>query len=241
MKIYRISVINLILMTVIVFSASAVAQPKEDFAAEREMARLAIEAHGGDKLRNMNTLIVNGTVDVTTSQFPQAIPATFITIFKGDQYRFELNNPFQPLKQVSNGRETSSTLQGGFTLPPINRLGFPLLPRIGETGFIVSALSDTKKKRKGFRITSPEGYHTDFYLDNKTNQIKGYDAVYEVGGRTVTTSVEIDRVKIVEGVLVPERYVQRFDLDQFTVYASFRAREIKVNSAVDDDVFSLGS
>ncbi|HMP65136.1 MAG TPA: hypothetical protein PKD11_06075 [Pyrinomonadaceae bacterium] len=220
---------------------STSAQTTTDNSTERELARLAIEAHGGDKLREMKTLIVTGTVNVTAAQFPQALGGTFVTVFKGDKYRFELNSPLQAVKQVSDGRETSSSPQGGFTLPPVNRLGFLLLQRIGEPGFIVTALPEAKRKRKGFRVTSPEGFFTDFYLDDKTNQIRSFDSTYVVQGRTVTTSVELDRVKNVDGVLVPERYVQRFDMDQFTIYASFRAREIKVNTEVDDDVFSLGS
>jgi hypothetical protein len=237
------NIIIFLVLTVLTSLAGVpvLAQATTDHSAERELARLAVEAHGGDKLREMKTLIVNGTVNVTAAQFPQAIGGTFVTVFKGEQYRFELNSPLQAVKQVSNGRETSSSLQGGFTLPPVNRLGFPLLQRIGETGFIVTALPEARRKRKGFRVTSPEGFFTDFYLDDRTNQIRAYDATYVVQGRMVTTSVEVDRLKSVEGVLVPERYVQRFDLDQFTIYASFRAREIKVNAEVDDDVFTLGN
>lgn len=208
------------------------------FAAENELAGKVLAAHGGEKLRSMTSLVIRGSVDVTASNIPQPIPATFITIFAGEKYRFELENPFQPLKQVYDGKTTSSSAPGGFTLPPINRLGLPLLPSLGVTGFIVTALPEEKKKKTGFRMTSPEGYFTDFYIDPKTNRIKGYDAVYTVNGRTVTTSVEVDKLKDVEGVLIPERYVQRFDLAQLTVYANFKAKEILVNSALDDDVFA---
>lgn len=225
---------------VLTFVLSVSGQPAADFAAERELARLAVEAHGGEKFRKMKTLSVIGSVDVTTSQFPQAIPATFVTIFAGDKYRFELNNPFQPIKQANDGTQTTSTVGNGFSLPPVNRIGFPVLQRIGDTGFIVTAIPDNKRKRKGFRVTSPEGYHTDFFLDAKSNQVKSFDSSYIVNGRSVTTSAEIDRLKLVDGVLVPERYVQRFDLDQFTVYANFKAREIKVNGEVADDVFNVG-
>ena len=124
------------------------------------------------------------------------------------------------------------------TLPPINRLGLPILPMIGETGFIVTPLPDVKKKKRGFRVTSPEGYYTDFNIDEKTNQIKGYDSSYDINGRVVTTSVEIDKMRVVDGVLVPERYVQRFDTEQVTIYANFKAKEIQVNTPIADDVFS---
>lgn len=208
------------------------------FEAETALAKLTLEAHGGENLRAMKSLIVRGSVDITTSAFNQAIPATFVVIFAKEKYRFEILNPFQPIKQVFDGVNTSTTIRGGMTLPPINRLGLPVLPMIGETGFIITPLPNDKKKKTGFRMTSPEGYYTDFYLDPKTNQIKGYDSSYDINGRVVTTSVEVDKMRIVAGVLVPERYVQRFDTEQVTVYANFKAKEILVNTDIADDVFS---
>lgn len=213
------------------------AAAEKSFAVEMELAKSAVAAHGGDKLKNMKSLVIKGSVDVTTSAIAQTIPATFVTIFAGEKYRIEIANPFQPLKQVYDGTQTSSSIRGGFTLPPINRLGFPLLQQLGKQGFVITALPDAKKKRKGFRMTSPEGYFTDFYLDDKTNQVKGYDSIYEIGGRSVTTSVEIDKYRDVDGVLVPERYAQRFDTEQLTVYANFKAKEISVNSEVPDGIF----
>jgi hypothetical protein len=209
------------------------------FDAEIALAKLALEAHGGEKLRSMKTLIMRGSVDVTTSAFNQAIPATFVVILAKEKYRFEIMNPFQPIKQVYDGVNTSTTIQGGMTLPPITRLGFPLLPMVGQPGFVITPLPEGKKKKKGFRMTSPEGYFTDFYIDEKTNQIQGYDSSYDINGRIVTTSVEIDKLKVVEGIVVPEKYVQRFDTEQVTVYADFKSKEILVNTPVDDDVFSL--
>ena len=44
--------------------------------------------------------------------------------------------------------------------------------RVGDPGFVITSLPEDKKKKRGFRITSPEGYATDFYLDEKTNQVK---------------------------------------------------------------------
>lgn len=221
-------------------TASAVTETNK-FAAENELAKKVIAAHGGEKFTGMKSLVVNGTADFTSSNFPQAIPATFIMIFAGDRYRIELNNQFQPLKQAFDGTKTSSTAPGGFSLPPINKLGVPLLAKVGTLGYIVTALPVDKKKKTGFRVTSPEAYFTDFYIDTKTNLVSGYEATYLIDGRTVTTSVEIDKTKAVDGVIVPEKYVQRFDLSQFTVYANFKAREITVNMSVDDDVFAVGN
>ena len=209
------------------------------FEAEIALAKAAVAAHGGDKLKAMQTLIVSGSVDVTTSAIAQAIPASFVTVFAGDKYRVEINNPFQPVRQVSDGVSTVSNIRGGLTLPPVNRLGFPLLPRIGDQGFVITALPDDKKKKRGFRLTSPEGYFTDFYMDPKTNLINGYDSTYEIRGRTVSTSVEVDKYRLVEGIQVPERYAQRFDTEQMTVYADFKAKDISINSPVEDAVFRL--
>ncbi len=206
--------------------------------AVTDLAKAALAAHGGDKLKQMKTLVIIGSVDVTTSAFNQVIPSTFVTIIAGERYNYAINNPFQPLKQVYDGKQTFSSIQG-FSLPPITSLGFPLLPKIGETGYVIAALPEAKKKKVGFRITTPEGYYTDFFVDEKTSQIKGYESSYEYDGRTITTSVEIDKCLSVEGVLVPEKYSQRFDLGQLTAYAAFKAKDIKVNSPVADDVFAM--
>ncbi len=203
-----------------------------------ELAMASLAAHGGDKLKKMKTLVLKGSADVTS--FNQAIPATFITIISGDKYYYEINNPFQPLKQIFDGKETFSSIEG-FSLPPITSLGFPLLPKVGDTGYVISALVEVKgkAKRKGFRITAPEGFYTDFFVDEKTSQIKGYESSYDVGGRIVTTSVDVDELQTVDGVVVPKKYSQRFDLGQMTVYASFKSKEILINSDIKDEIFAL--
>ena len=200
-----------------------------------ETAKAAVAAHGGDKLTKMKSLVARGTVDITGA-FSQVIPALFMMVIAGDRYVFELNNPFQPLKQVFDGKHTYST---GYEMPPVTSLGFPLLPKVGETGYVTAALPDAKKKKKGFRITTPDGFYTDFFIDEKTGQVKGYESSYDVNGRMVTTSVEIDEFQTVEGVILPKRYSQRFDMGQMTFYANFKSKEILVNSTVADDVFTL--
>ena len=198
-----------------------------------DVAKAAIVAHGGEKFQHMKSLLVMGTVDITGA-FSQVIPATFRFITSGDRYMLELNNPISPLKQVFDGKQKYSS---GYELPPMTSLGFPLLPRAGDTGYTVTALPDAKKKKKGFRITTPDGFYTDYFVDDKTGQIKGYESSYDVNGRTATTSVEIDEFQTVEGVMVPKKYSQRFDLGDLTAYASFNTKQILVNSAIADDVF----
>ena len=201
-----------------------------------DLAKAALKAHGGDKFKNSKTLVVRGSADISTSP-TQTIPSTFVMIFSGDKYRYEITNPFQPFKQTYDGQQTASSIPN-FTLPPVNRLGLPLLQKLDEKGYVVTALSVNLKK-KGFRITSPEGYYTDFFVDEKTGEVKGYQASYDFNGRNVTTSVEIDKFREVEGVKVPEKYAQRFELGFATIYANFKAKDILVNSEVSDDVFSI--
>lgn len=211
---------------------------KVDSAAAGELAKATFSAHGGDKLKAIKTIVVKGTVDITSSAIPQAIPATFASIISGEKYRLEINNPFQPMKQIFDGKDTFSSVQG-FSFPPVTRIGFPVLSRIGDTGYVVSALPDNSKKKKGFRLTTPEGYVTDFYVDEKTNLLKGFDSAYDIGGRTVTTSSEIDKYRTVDGVVIPEKYVQRFDLGQMVVYSDFKAKEIVLNGEVPEDYFAM--
>jgi hypothetical protein len=208
-------------------------------AAAAETAKAALAAHGGDKLRNLKTLVIRGSVGITTSSITQEIPATFAMVFAGEKYRFDLLNPFQPITQVSDGQTTTSNIQNGFDLPPINRLGFFMLSKIGDPHFPITVPPGTGKKRADFRITSPEGYYTDFIIEPKTGQIKGYESSYVVNEKTVTTSVEIDRFRLVDGILIPEKFAQRFDLGQFTAYANFKAKDISVNGEVDDGVFRI--
>lgn len=207
-------------------------------AAAGEMAKAAFAAHGGDKLKALKTMVIKGSVDVTMSISPQVLPGTFATIIAGEKYRLEINSAMQSMKQVYDGRETHSSLPG-FSMPPITRVGFPVLGRLGDTGYTVAALPEGAKKKAGFRMTSPEGYYTDFYVDEKTNLLKGFDSSYEISGRTVTTSAEIDKYKIVDGITIPEKYVQRFDLGQMTVYSAFKAKEIFINSEIPEDYFNL--
>jgi len=202
-----------------------------------ELAKTALTAHGGEKFKNMKTLVVRGTADVSGSP-TTTFPATFATIYAGDKYRLEISSAFTPFKQIYDGEQTVSSVNG-FSLPPINRLGLPLLAKLAEKDYAVSALPEKSKKKNGFRITSPEGFYTDFFVDEKSGQVKSYEASYDFNGRNITTSVDIAKVREVEGVKVPERYAQRFETGNLTIYADFKAKEILVNSTVEDGVFSI--
>ena len=241
-----------ILLLVLIFAHSTFAQTNEKVSkndkgkitnvvsktsSPLELALETVKIYGGDKFKNMKTLVVRGTADVSGSP-TITFPATFATIYAGEKYRLEVTNPFQPLKQVYDGEQTSSSIPN-FSLPPLNRLGFPLLAKIDDKSFVISALPESAKKKVGFRVTAPEGFYTDFFIDEKTGFVKTYESSYEINGRTITTSIAIDKLREVEGVKIPEKYAQRFDMGQFTVYADFKAKEILVNSKVADDVFLI--
>ena len=228
-------------LVAILVASSAIAQTSGQAAmlavTESEaIAKAAFQAHGGEKLKKLKTLVIRGSVDVTSSAFQQAIAGGFSTVISGNKYILDIQTPFQSLKQVCDGENTVSSLSG-ITLPPVTSLGFPMLPRLGETGYVVSALPDARKKQHGFRLTAPDGFYTDFYIDRKTDLIEGYESAYEIRGRNFTTSVEVDKNRVVEGLTIPEKYSQRFDLGGLTAYSSFKAKEILVNSQIDNSVF----
>ncbi|MGH9947932.1 MAG: hypothetical protein ACRD6X_12130 [Pyrinomonadaceae bacterium] len=199
-----------------------------------EIAKAAIKAHGGEKFKNVKSLVFRGTGDVSISP-EKTFSAPFHMIHSGDKYRLEIAAPFMEMKQVYDGDRTISSL-ANFKLPPLNRLGLWLLPKIEDKDFTVSPLPN-KSKKLGFRITSPEGDYTDFFVDEKTMQIVGYEAKYDYNRREVKTSVSLDKLREVEGCLFPEHYSQSFDVGEYTIYAKFKAKEILVNSFIADDVF----
>ncbi|MER3632739.1 MAG: hypothetical protein C4325_11775 [Blastocatellia bacterium] len=200
------------------------------------LARAAFEAHGGSKLREIRTLVIRGSVDVTASTFQQAIAGGFSTIISGDKYILDIQTPFQSIKQIYDGRNTVSSIPG-IILPPVTSLGFPMLRRLGEDGVRVGPLPEGKKRQKGFRLTAPDGFYTDFIIDEKTSLIKSFESAYEIGGRTLTTSAVVDRNRVVDGIAIPEKYSQRFDLGQFVAYSDFKAKEILINPKIDESVF----
>jgi hypothetical protein len=201
-----------------------------------DLAKSVLAAHGGDKLKKLHSFMVKGAADVSFQG--QSLPGAFSTAFSGDKYYFEIVTAVQQLKQVYDGQNTSLSIQG-FSLPPVTSLGFPLLPKIGDAGYTIAALPDAK--RKGFRMTTPEGFYTDFIVNDKTGQIKSYEAKWMAGNnQTISTSVEIDELMTVDGVTVPKKYSQRFDLGPIVAYVNFKAKDVKVNSPIEDSVFTVG-
>lgn len=202
-----------------------------------DLAKATLAAHGGDKLKKLRSFLLKGAADLTFNG--QAVPGAFSTAISGDKYYFEITTAIQSLKQTFDGSQTVSSIPG-ISLPPVTSLGFPLLPKIGDKGYVVSALPESSKKKKGFRLTTPEGFYTDYFINEKNGQIKSYESKWmDESNRAVTTSVEIDEFQTVDGLVVPKKYSQRFDLGPITAYANFNAKTILINSTIEDSAFSV--
>ncbi|NNE68248.1 MAG: hypothetical protein HKN33_16915 [Pyrinomonadaceae bacterium] len=221
-----------------VVSAQDVPQNPKVASVPETLAKKAFEAHGGEKLKSMSTLTMSGSVDVTSSAANQAIPAKFLQVFSGEKYRLEIDGGFVQFVQIFDGVNTVTSPSRGFTLPPINRVGLMLLQRYGDEGF---EITETEEKQKnGFRMSSPEGYYTDFILNKKSGRVKSYNSSYFVGGREVTTLVEVDKYSDYEGIIIPTKYAQKFDVSGMTIYAVFKSKTVEVNGEVADELFLSG-
>ena len=202
-----------------------------------ELARAAVTAHGGDKFKQAKSIKQIGSADVTLPNSTQSLTVSYLVIMAGEKFRFEINSPFANFQQIYDGENLYSSI-GSSDIPPLSKLGMSLLTKIDEKGYKVEALPN-KKKWRGFRIATPDGYATDFYIDSTTAQVMNYEAKFNVKGREVSTAVEHDKFKEVDGIVVPEKFSQRFDLSGNTFYASFKAKEILVNTAIADSVFVI--
>ena len=215
---------------------TAVAETKSNESLD--LAKKSLAAHGGEKFRNLKNIYLKGTTDISASP-TQTLPAGFVIVYEGEKYSFEIQAPpMINFKQVYDGQETFSSMRG-MSLPPLNRLGFPMLMKIEEKGYTVSALPEKFKKKRGFRVTSPDGYYTDFLIDEKTNMVKEYEASYEFNGGLVTTSVAIDNYKEIGGVLINEKFSQRLEMGQLSYYSNFKAKEILVDTKLPENTFTL--
>lgn len=228
----------LLVFLLALFSILANAQENKPDAASLEVAKATLKAHGGEKLSQAKTMILRGSADVTAPGSPQTLPVAFAIVVAGEKYRFEFQSIILNFQQISDGQNTQTSI-AGISLPPLNRVGLFVLPRIEDSGYIVSALPEKLKKKKGFRITSPEGYYSDFVVDEKTSLIKEYHSSFNFNGQMASTSVAIDKYRDVDGILINEKFSQRLDISGSSSYAYFNAKNILINSEVNDDVFLI--
>lgn len=199
-----------------------------------DLARAAIAAHGGEKFRNLKTVVLRGSVDLYAPNSTQSIPGGFVIVLAGDKVRLEIDaRPAVSFKQIYDGERSYSSLPN-VDMPPASKFGMGLLVKFDQPGYGVSALPD-KKKQRAFRITDPDGNLTDYYVDVSTGRVMSFLIPY--GGYTFGT--ENRKMKEIEGVLVATSFTQRLEMPQGAFFADYSVKEVKLNQTIGDDVFLI--
>lgn len=199
-----------------------------------DLARAALAAQGGEKYRNVKSIVLIGTVDLYAPNSAQSVSGNFAMVMaSGDRYRVDVVSPVVKFQQIFNGQQSYSSIPSIQTPNP-SKFGLGLLTKLDQPGYVVSALPD-KKKQRAFRITDPEGNTTDFFVDAQTARVMVY--TMPINGNTF--AMEIKNVKDVDGVLVPVNFTQRFETPQGAYFAEYKVKTPKVNEALGDDVFAI--
>jgi hypothetical protein len=199
-----------------------------------ELARAALAAQGGDKFKNLKSMMLIGSADLYAPNSASSIPGKFVIVTVGEKVRIEIDaRPMFNFKQVYDGQQSYSSMPG-VQLPPASKFGLPVLAKFDQPGYTVSALPD-KKKLRGFRVVDLDGNTTDFYVDLATARVMQYLTPYN--GYTFGT--ENSKFKEVEGVLVPFSFSQRLEMQQGAFFAEYKVKEVKLNQPIGDDVFVI--
>jgi hypothetical protein len=199
-----------------------------------ELARAALVAQGGDKFKNLKSMLLIGSADLYAPNSASSIPGKFSIVTAGDKVRIEIDaRPIFNFKQVYDGQQSYSSMPG-VQMPPPSKFGLAVLAKYDQPGYTVSALPD-KKKLRGFRIVDAEGNTTDFYIDPATARVMQYLTPYN--GYTFGT--ENSKFKEVEGVLIPLNFSQRLEMTQGAFFAEYKVKDVKLNQPIGDDVFTM--
>lgn len=199
-----------------------------------ELARAALAAQGGDKFKNLKSMMLIGSVDLYPPNSAQSIPGKFAMVIVGDKVYIDIDaRPIFNFKQIYDGQQSFSSIPG-VQMPPASKFGLPVLAKFDQPGYTVSALPD-KKKLRGFRIVDAEGNTTDFFIDPATARVMQYLIPYN--GYTFGT--ENSKFKEVDGVLIPFNFTQRLEMPQGAFFAEYKVKEVKLNQPVSDDVFVM--
>jgi len=199
-----------------------------------ELARAALAAQGGDKFKNLKSMMLIGTVDLYAPNSAQSIPGKFAMVTAGERVRIDIDaRPIVSFKQIYDGQQSYSSMPG-VQLPPASKFGLPVLAKFDQPGYTVSALPD-KKKLRGFRIVDAEGNTTDFFIDASTARVMQYLTPYN----GFVFGTENSKFKEVDGILVPFNFSQRLEMTQGAFFAEYKVKEVKINQPVGDDVFVI--
>jgi len=199
-----------------------------------DLARIAIAAQGGDKFKNLKSIVLKGTVDLYAPNSTQSIPGGFVFVVAGDKVRLEIDaRPAVSFKQIYDGQRSYSSLPG-VEVPPASRFGMGLLLKFDQLGYSVSAIPD-KKKQRGFRVSDSEGNTTDFYVDMATGRVMSF--LIPFNGYTFGT--ENKKMKEIDGVVVATSFTQRMEMPQGAFFAEYSVKDVKLNQPIGDDVFAI--
>lgn len=213
-------------------AAPAVAITAE--TSSMDLARAAFTAQGGEKFRNVQNMIMRGSVQLYPPNSVQSIPGGFSLVTAGPKLRMEIDaRPAIVFKQIYDGEQSFSSMPN-VQMPPLTKFGLGALARFDQAGYKIEAIPD-KKKQRGFRLIDPEGYTTDYYVDPKTGRVMSF-FIYYAG---VTLGTENSKFKEVEGVLVPTSFSQKFEMTMGAFFAEFSVKEVKLNQQLPDDAFAI--
>jgi len=199
-----------------------------------DLARAALAAQGGEKFKNLRSMMLFGSADLYAPNSTNSIPGKFYMVTAGEKVRIEIDaRPLFNFKQIYDGEQSFSSLPG-VQMPPASKFGLPVLAKYDQAGYTVSALPD-KKKLRAFRIVDAEGNTTDFYIDPATARVMQYLIPYN--GYMFGT--ENSKFREVDGVLVPINFTQRLEMTQGAFFAEYKVKDVKLNQPIGDDVFVM--
>jgi hypothetical protein len=199
-----------------------------------DLARAALMAQGGEIYRRLKNLILVGVADVYLPNSTQSLRVKFVIVTEGQKYRLDVDAaPVLALSQIYDGQRAYSSIRG-FTVPPPDRFGLPLLLKYDQAGYVVSALP-SGKGQPGFRITDPEGNSTDYTVEASSGRVMRYEVSYHKLKFAVVHKV----LKEYKGVLIPYAFAQKFDTPQGSFFGDFKVTEVKVNQKLAADMFAI--
>jgi hypothetical protein len=218
-------------------ATTAAAPPTVVITAEStplELAKAAFTAQGGEKFRNVQNMMLRGSVSLYPPNSPQSIPGAFSIITANDKLRMEIDaRPIIVFKQIYDGQQSYSSMPN-VEVPPLSKFGLPVLSKYDQPGYKVSSLAN-KKKLRGFRIADPDGFTTDFYIDPANGRVMEFFLTYN--GLTFGTAN--NKFKEVDGVLIPFSFSQRFEMPQGPFFAEYTVKEVKLNQPLGEDAFAI--
>ena len=199
-----------------------------------ELARAAFQAQGGEKFRNLQNVVMRGSVQLYPPNSVQSIPGSFSFVTAGPRLRMEIDaRPAIVFKQIYDGQESYSSMPN-VQMPPLTKFGLGALARFDQAGYQITALPN-KKKQRAFRIVDPDGYTTDFFIDPVNGRVMSF-LIYFQG---LTLGTEHSKFKEIEGVLFPSSFSQKFEMPMGAFFAEFSVKDVKINQQLAEDAFAI--